>query len=415
MPGYRSAAKPYKKPETKDPMQMNNAPSKILVVDDEPDLQMLMLQKFRNKVKMREYEFLFAEDGVEALEVIQSNPELSLILCDINMPRMDGLTLLVELLNLKRDDLKTVMVSAYGDMENIRTAMNRGAYDFVTKPIDFKDMEITIEKCLTEVRRILKSKEMENQLTSLNFDLDMAARIQNRILHQEFPVFPDDTRFDIFANMIPAKHVGGDFYDFFKFDDDHLAFFIGDVAGKGMPAAIYMAVCRTMLKAIGSEVKDPADCIFKVNNMLIPESDISTFVTVFYGVLNLRTGELSYCNGGHNLPYVQTKDGEVEVLEDVGGLLLGKFDNAPYQSGSVQLSPGDTIITFTDGVTEAENEDEQYFDEERVVSFLGRNAHKTLSSQVKGLFLEVMKFVGSAEQSDDITVLSVQFSDPEDQ
>jgi len=394
---------------------MNNAPNKILVVDDEPDLQMLMLQKFRNKVKMREYEFLFAEDGVEALEVIQQNPELSLILCDINMPRMDGLTLLHELLELKRDDLKTVMVSAYGDLENIRTAMNRGAYDFVTKPIDFKDMEITIEKCLSEVRRVLKAKEMEDQLTSLNFDLDMAARIQNRILHQEFPVFPDDTRFDIFANMIPAKHVGGDFYDFFKFDEDHLAFFIGDVAGKGMPAAIYMAVCRTMLKAIGSEVKDPADCIFKVNNMLIPESDISTFVTVFYGVLNLRTGELSYCNGGHNLPYVQTKDGEVEVLEDVGGLLLGKFDNAPYQSGSVQLSPGDTIITFTDGVTEAENEDEQYFDEERVVSFLGRNAHKTLSSQVKGLFLEVMKFVGSAEQSDDITVLSVQFSDPEDQ
>ena len=394
---------------------MNNAPNKILVVDDEPDLQMLMLQKFRNKVKMREYEFLFAEDGVEALEVIQQNPELSLILCDINMPRMDGLTLLHELLELKRDDLKTVMVSAYGDLENIRTAMNRGAYDFVTKPIDFKDMEITIEKCLTEVRRVLKSKEMEDQLTSLNFDLDMAARIQNRILHHEFPVFPDDTRFDIFANMIPAKHVGGDFYDFFKFDEDHLAFFIGDVAGKGMPAAIYMAVCRTMLKAIGSEVKDPADCIFKVNNMLIPESDISTFVTVFYGVLNVKTGELSYCNGGHNLPYVLTKDGEVKALEDVGGLLMGKFDDAPYQAGSVRLSPGDTIITFTDGVTEAENEEEQYFDEERVVAYLGKNAHKTLNSQVKGLFLEVMKFVGSADQSDDITVLSVRYNEPEQQ
>ena len=392
---------------------MNNGTSKILVVDDEPDLQMLMLQKFRNKVKSREYEFLFAEDGVEALEVIQGNPELSLILCDINMPRMDGLTLLVELLELKRDDLKTVMVSAYGDLENIRTAMNRGAYDFVTKPIDFKDMEITIEKCLTEVSRVLKTREMENQLKSLNYDLDMAARIQERILHQDFPVFPDDTRFDIFADMIPAKHVGGDFYDFFKFDEDHLAFFIGDVAGKGMPAAIYMAVCRTMLKAIGSEVEDPAECISKVNNMLIPESDISTFVTVFYGILNIKTGLLRYCNGGHNLPYVLNKDGQVTEMEDVGGLLLGKFENAPYEAGSVQLSPGDTVITFTDGVTEAENDEDQYFDEERVVEYLGRNAHKSLNSQVKGLFLEVMKFVGSAEQSDDVTVLSVRYNEPE--
>lgn len=392
---------------------MNNATSKILVVDDEPDLQMLMLQRFRNKVKMREYEFLFAEDGVEALEIIQQNPELSLVLCDINMPRMDGLTMLQELLELKRDDLKTVMVSAYGDMENIRTAMNRGAYDFVTKPIDFKDMEITIEKTLSEIDRIYKSRELEQQLEAINFDLDMAARIQQKILHQEFPVFPEDARFDIYANMIAAKHVGGDFYDFFKFDDDHIAFFIGDVAGKGMPAAIYMAVCRTMLKAIGSEVKDPADCIFKVNNMLIPESDISTFVTVFYGVLNVRTGELCYCNGGHNLPYILSADGKVKVLKDVGGLLLGKFENAPYEMNTVKLKPGDTVVTFTDGVTEAENDEERYFDEERVTAYLEKHPGKSLNSLVKGLFLEVMKFVGSAEQSDDITVLSVRVNEPE--
>jgi len=383
---------------------------KILVVDDEPDLQMLMLQKFRSKVRSREYEFLFAEDGTEALETISNHSDLSLILSDINMPKMDGLTMLTQIQELNRADLKTIMVSAYGDMENIRTAMNRGAYDFVTKPIDFKDLETTIEKTLREIRNLLKVRDMEEQLESLNYDLDMAARIQQKILHQEFPVFPADTRFDIFANMIAAKHVGGDFYDFFKYDDDHLAFFIGDVAGKGMPAAIYMAVCRTMLKAIGSEVFDPAECIFKVNNMLIPESDISTFVTVFYGMLNLKTGVLSYCNGGHNLPYIQKQDGTVIELEDVGGLLLGKFEDAPYQTGEVVLSEEDTIITFTDGVTEAENEDESFFDEERVIEYLKKNSGKSLNSQVKGLFLEVMKFSGAAIQSDDITVLSVRFN-----
>lgn len=389
---------------------MRTTTQKILVVDDEPDLQMLMLQKFRSKVRNKEYKFLFAEDGSEALETLSNHQDVSLVLSDINMPKMDGLTMLTQIQELNRTDLKTIMVSAYGDMENIRTAMNRGAYDFVTKPIDFKDLETTIEKTIKEIHKLLKAKEMEEQLESLNFDLDMAARIQEKILHQEFPVFPDDTRFDIFANMIAAKHVGGDFFDFFKFDDDHVAFFIGDVAGKGMPAAIYMAVCRTMLKAIGSEVIDPAKCIAKVNNMLIPESDISTFVTVFYGVLNVNTGEMSYCNGGHNPPYLQKEGGTVQELDDVGGLLLGKFENAPYEMSKVQLSAGDTIVTYTDGVTEAENEEGGFFDEERVVKFLERHPSSTLNSQVKGLFLEVMKFAGAAIQSDDITVLSVRFN-----
>ena len=389
---------------------MNNSVKQILVVDDEPDLQMLMMQKFRHKVKSREYEFLFAEDGREALEKIGDHTNLSLILCDINMPRMDGLTLLNELQELDRHDLKTVMVSAYGDMENIRTAMNRGAYDFVTKPIDFSDLETTIEKSLREIDRIRKAREMEEQLEALNFDLDMAARIQQKILHQDFPVFPDDERFDIYAKMIAARHVGGDFYDFFKFDENHLAFFIGDVAGKGMPASIYMAVCRTMLKAIGSEILDPADCISRVNNMLIPESDTTTFVTVFYGVLNLKSGTLSYCNGGHNLPYLVTKSGEVSELADAGGLLLGKFENAPYESGIIDLNPGDAIITYTDGVTEAENENDQMFDEERLVKFLESHGGKKVDPLTQGLFLEVMKFAGAAEQSDDITALSVRLS-----
>jgi len=383
---------------------------KILVVDDEPDLQMLMMQRFRQKIRSKEYEFFFAENGQEALERLTEITEISLVLSDINMPKMDGLTLLNELQQFERTDIKAIMVSAYGDLENIRTAMNCGAYDFVTKPIDFKDLETTIEKTLREIERIQQSKDLERQLTSLTYDLDMAARIQQKILKQDFPVYQDDPRFDIFAHMMAAKHVGGDFYDFFKIDNDHLAFFIGDVAGKGIPAAIYMAVCRTMLKSIGSEVIDPAECIFKVNNMLIPESDITTFVTVFYGLLNIKTGELSYCNGGHNLPYLQSAGGEVTELKDVGGLLLGKFDDAPYEKHSIQLKPGDTIMTFTDGVTEAEDEDGGFFDEERVEDYLRKTADKPLVSKVKGMFLEVMKFTGSAQQSDDITVLAATYT-----
>lgn len=388
---------------------MNNSGHKILVVDDEPDLQMLMMQKFRHKVRSKEYEFLFAENGRDALDKISENSTISLILSDINMPKMDGLTLLDELQDLQRNDLKAIMVSAYGDMENIRTAMNRGAYDFVTKPIDFNDLETTIEKTLKEIARIQNTMEMEEQLSSLNYDLDMAARIQQKILKQDFPVYEEDQRFDVYAHMIAAKHVGGDFYDFFKVDDDKFVFFIGDVSGKGMPAAIYMAVCRTMLKSIGSEVLNPAECITKVNNMLIPESDITTFVTVFYGIIDLKKGELSYCNGGHNLPYLLSKDGNVKELSDVGGLLLGKFEGAEYDMSTVMLEPGDSIVTFTDGVTEAENDSGGFFDEERVIEYLEKSADKKLNPLVKGLFLEVMKFAGSAPQSDDITVLTTKY------
>jgi sigma-B regulation protein RsbU (phosphoserine phosphatase) len=126
--------------------------------------------------------------------------------------------------------------------------------------------------------------------------------------------------------------------------------------------------------------------------------------------MNTKTGELSYCNGGHNLPYIQRTDGTVEEIKNVGGLLLGKFENAPYDQHSVQLNPGDTIVTFTDGVTEAENEDKDFFDEDRLIEYLKNHTDRSLASLVKGLFLEVMKFSGSAIQTDDITVLSVQYN-----
>lgn len=383
---------------------------KIMVVDDEPDLQMLILQKFRTRIQKEEYDFCFAENGEEALSMLAEKPSVSLVLSDINMPKMDGLTLLENLKGLDRPDLKAVIISAYGDMDNIRTAMNRGAYDFVTKPIDFNDLEVTIENSLEEIHRIRRLQEMEQQLSSLQRDLNTAEQIQQNILPQQFPPYPDDQRFSVFGKMIAAKHVGGDFYDFFKIDDNQLAFFVGDVSGKGMPAAIYMAVSRTMLKSIGSEIADPAECLQKVNKMLIPESNISTFVTVFYAVLNVESGELSYSNGGHNLPYLLSSDGKIKPLDNVGGLLLGKFDSAEFESNTIQLNPGDSIITYTDGVTEAVNADEEFFDEERLKAYLSKNNSQDLTSRVKGLFVEVMKFAGSAPQSDDITTLSVEFN-----
>ncbi|MDX1587004.1 MAG: response regulator, partial [Balneolaceae bacterium] len=208
---------------------------KIMVVDDEPDLQMLILQKFRKKIHNDDYEFYFAENGKEALDLLNGTSDISLILSDINMPKMDGLTLLQKLQEMEEQALKTVIVSAYGDMENIRTAMNRGAFDFVTKPIDFSDLEVTIERGLKEIHYIRENLRQRNLLSSVQQDLDTASRIQQKILPQDFPAFPDRKEFEVYAEMHTAKEVGGDFYDFFLIDDQHLGFVIGDVSGKGVP------------------------------------------------------------------------------------------------------------------------------------------------------------------------------------
>ena len=202
--------------------------AKILVVDDEPDLQELIKQKFRNKIKANEYEFHFAENGAEALEKISNDGTIDLILTDINMPVMDGLTLLSKINELNNKLLKSVIVSAYGDMENIRTAMNRGAYDFITKPIDLKDLEITIEKSLKEIELYKQALASHNKLVALQQELDIANVIQTSILPKTFPPFPDRKEFDIYAKMIPAKEVGGDLYDFFLIDKYRVGVVIGE-------------------------------------------------------------------------------------------------------------------------------------------------------------------------------------------
>ena len=383
---------------------------RILVVDDEPDLQMLILQKFRKQIQNDVYEFVFAENGEDALNKINGSDDITLILSDINMPKMDGLTLLQKLADKNNPALKTVIVSAYGDMENIRTAMNRGAFDFVTKPIDFNDLHLTIEKSIKEVDTIREALEMRKNFLAVQSDLNTAGRIQQKILPQKFPPFPDRGEFSIYAEMHPAKDVGGDFYDFFFIDNDHLGFVIGDVSGKGISAAIYMAVSRTMIKGIASQILDPAECLSKVNSMLIPESDVSTFVTVFYGVLNTRTGVMRYCNGGHNLPFYVKNSSSVVQLENTSGILLGKIEPFTFDSKQIQCEPGDRIVLYTDGVTEAINEVEDMYEDERFVQYLEKYRPDNVDNLVRGIIVDVFKFMGKANQTDDITVLSLEYN-----
>jgi sigma-B regulation protein RsbU (phosphoserine phosphatase) len=382
---------------------------KILVVDDEADLEVLIRQKFRKQIRDKEYDFTFAQNGVEALSKIADQPDIGLVLSDINMPEMDGLTLLHRINELKNPVLKAIIVSAYGDMDNIRVAMNRGAFDFLTKPIDFNDLETTIAKTLEQLAVLRQATTDREQLLSVRNDLNTAARIQQSILPQTFPPFPDRTEFDIYARMTPAKEVGGDFYDFFFIDHDRLAFVIGDVSGKGVPAAIFMAVSRTLLKAIATQVVNPGESLRRINSMLIPESGGRMFVTIFYGVLNTRTGEVQFSFGGHNPPYIKRKEGPVERLNHESGFLLGMLDDMEYDVHKIVLHPGDTMLLYTDGVTEAMNGREELFEESRLESSLQRLNGAPLKEMLEGINADLMQFADGAPQADDITMLALQY------
>ena len=267
---------------------------KILVVDDEPDLELLIRQKFRKQIREDEFHFEFAQNGVQALDKLEEHRDITVVLSDINMPEMDGLTLLQRINERNNPMLKSVIISAYGDMENIRTAMNRGAFDFLTKPIDFTDLELTVRRTMDQLEVTRLALKSRKELLAVQCDLETATRIQQSLLPKTFPAFPHRPEIDLFAEMVTAKEVGGDFYDYYFIDEDRLAFAVGDVSGKGIPAAIYMAVSRTLLKAIASQVVNPGEVLRKLNTLLIPESESATFVTVFFRVLHIRTGEMQF-------------------------------------------------------------------------------------------------------------------------
>ena len=383
--------------------------AKILVVDDEPDLEFLITQKFRVKIKSGEYEFLFAKDGAEALELIKNTEAINLVLTDINMPVMDGLTLLLKINELNNKLLRSVIVSAYGDMENIRIAMNRGAYDFITKPIDLKDLEITIEKSLKEIEEYKIVLSARDQLIAFKKELDIANVIQSSILPVKFPAFPDRKEFDIYAKMIPAKEVGGDLYDFFMIDKYRLGVVIADVSGKGIAAALLMAVSKTLLKATASKGLPVDDVLCEVNKILVEDSPSNMFVTVFYGVLDTRSGAFEYCNGGHNSPFLISTDGKVNQLKNVGGLLIGAIADTVFESNVIMLKPDETLFFYTDGVTEAFNKNEEEFEEERLIEVLKNSNRSSAIDSVKNVFDNVQKFADGVEQSDDITCLALKY------
>ena len=382
---------------------MKERPRKILVVDDEPDLERLMRQRMRREVRAGQYEFSFAHDGFEALERLHEDREIEMVLSDINMPGMDGLTLLDQIPKVD-PNIRAVIVSAYGDMQNIRTAMNRGAFDFVTKPIDFNDLKVTIDKTLSHLALLRDALKTRDQLVALRNELDVASRMQQSILPTVFPKTPG---YEVFGNMESAREVGGDFYDVMNLEGGRIGLTIADVSGKGVPAALFMMSSRTLMKGAAIGMPEPGNVLEEVNDLLEADNEAAMFVTLFYAVLDPETGTLLYANGGHNPPLVVHPGGASNVLPMTGGMALGVMSGLSYRQDAAALQPGDIAILYTDGVTEAMNARDEEFGLDRLQAVFAERQPTSAEEVSRAVFEAVHEFAGATPQSDDITCLIV--------
>ena len=374
---------------------------RILVVDDEPDLEPLMLQRMRRDIRSGRYKFVFAQNGVEALEKLRQENDIDMVLSDINMPQMDGLTLLEQIPKVD-PNIRSVIISAYGDMKNIRTAMNRGAFDFVTKPVDFEDLRVTIDRTLRNMAEWREALQSRDRLVALQNELDVARGMQQSILPTRFP---KDPSYAVYGKMQPARNVGGDFFDVMYLNDGRVGLAVADVSDKGVPAALFMMSSRTLLKGAAIGVGLPGEVLREVNDLLIEDNEGGMFVTLLYAVYDPSSRELTYANGGHNSPLVVHPDGTSALFPLTDGIALGIAPDLSYKQNTVTLSPGDSVIFYTDGVTEAMNSEEEEFGLDPLSEFFRTNPPENPEETTAAVFDAVNAFAGEMAQSDDITCL----------
>ncbi|MCB9245335.1 MAG: SpoIIE family protein phosphatase [Flavobacteriales bacterium] len=249
---------------------------------------------------------------------------------------------------------------------------------------------------------------IKEQNARMSDELNIAQEIQMSMLPLLFPAFPLRADIDIYANLIPAREVGGDFYDFFFIDEEHLCFVVGDVSGKGVPAALMMAVCKTVIKSRSSNDLSPASILTHVNTEMARENHNYMFVTVFLAILNTRTGELMYCNAGHNPTYL-ISEGNTQRLTDLHGPVIAAMEGITYGESRVQLKVNDYIFAYTDGIPEAHNRDGELYSDSRLEAVLKDCARGSGQKLVEDVMQTVFNFENGYERFDDITALCIRY------
>ncbi|NYE25918.1 PP2C family protein-serine/threonine phosphatase [Pigmentiphaga litoralis] len=266
------------------------------------------------------------------------------------------------------------------------------------------DQHNSLSTMVIELRDALVSK---TRLAGLQQELQIASQVQLSILPRDMPV---DPRVNVFCHITPAREVGGDFYDYFPIDANRFGFVIADVSGKGVPAALFMAISRTLLKSTALFVDSPSACLQRLNDLLAAENEQMLFVTVFYAVIDLSTGQVDYVNAGHNPPWLIRRDGDLSPLPRTRGIAVAVHEGFAYQQGKVQLAPGDTLYLYTDGITEAFDVDGQEYGDARLQASLARIAPDTPIDMLSQRVIDdVRTFERGAAQADDMTSLSLRY------
>jgi len=270
-----------------------------------------------------------------------------------------------------------------------------------------KKMDGDLHEYIQELSAVTAEKER------IGTELNVAKRIQESMLPSIFPPFPERSEFDLYASMIPAKHVGGDFYDFFMVDDKHIALVIADVSGKGVPAAFFMAIAKVLIKTSVQAGRGPAETLERVNNQLLEGNDTGLFVTVWLAVIDITTGKGAAANAGHMHPALRRKSGQYELIKYRHSPAVATIEGIPFKEHEFELGQGDTVFVYTDGVTEATNTEDELFGEDRLIETLNKHGDEGTTALLPSVMAAIDDFVGDAPQFDDITMLIFNYKGTE--
>ena len=303
--------------------------------------------------------------------------------------------------------IKRGIISNIHDINNSLAEITSGNLDVKVEVRENKEFA-SLSNDINATVAALK-KYIEEAAARIDKELLFAKAIQTSSLRSVFPAFPKRKDFDIYASMRAAKEVGGDFYDFYLLDNEHLGFIMADVSGKGIPAAMFMMTAKSIIKGYAERGLEVHEILEKTNDELCEGNEAEMFVTAWMGILNLSTGVLTFTNAGHNPPLIQRKNGEFEYLKTKANLALAIMDGVPYTKQEIELQPGDAIYLYTDGVTEATNGSIELYGEERLKNSLNLVQNETTEQRCKRIIEGIDAFVGTAEQFDDITMLSINY------
>jgi sigma-B regulation protein RsbU (phosphoserine phosphatase) len=267
-------------------------------------------------------------------------------------------------------------------------------------------IEVMLKRMLGQLETEIEARER------IHAELRVARNIQHSMLPREFPPFPGRNDFEIHATMEPASEVGGDFYDFFLIRDDRLCVLVGDVSGKGIPAALLMAVSKTLLRSEAMQGHPPGQILARVNQALCAGNPECMFLTVFCLILNTRTGEAEYSSGGHNPPLLRSRDGVVSFIGTEPGLLIGYDEDFRWESTALKFNPGDTVFLYTDGITEAENANQDPYSDDRFRKLISALPGSDLKQVLDGVRQDIARHAQGQAQSDDITLLALKYNGP---